>query len=108
MNRSHLLFQLNGEQISVGSGSDVLIGSLHMNFGGPVPSWFFDQSLKILVANGLMEEVGIPGSQGQANRCRGRKENLKCFEGRESHQPCAISGEVAIGHFLDWAWVVGR
>ena len=30
--------------------------------------------------------------------------NSPCFRGRESHQPCEISGGVAIGCFPNWAW----
>jgi hypothetical protein len=32
------------------------------------------------------------------------KEDSLCFGGRESHQPCEISGGEAIGRFPDWAW----
>ena len=63
-----------------------------------------DQSIKMLAANGWVEEVGLPGSHRQTSSQSRRKEDLPCFGVRESHQPCEISGGVAIGYFSDWAW----
>jgi hypothetical protein len=62
-------------------GSDVLIGSLHLNTEGPVPQLVLDQSIKMLSTNGWAEEVGLPGSCRQARRQQRRKVYLPCFRG---------------------------
>ena len=54
--------------------SDALIGNLPVNTEGPVPQLVLDQSIKMLVANGWVEEAGLPGSHRQARRCRRGKE----------------------------------
>jgi len=48
--------------------------------------------------------AGLPGSHKQVRRHRRKKNKLPCFRGRESHEPCEISGGVATGHFPSWAW----
>jgi hypothetical protein len=58
----------------------------------------------MIAVNGWEEEVELPGSCRRARRHWGRKKNFLCFEGRESHQSCEISGRVAIGCIPDWAW----
>jgi hypothetical protein len=65
---------------------------------------FFDRSIKMPLANGWTEEAGLPSSRRQAKRFRKKKEDSLCFRGRESHQPCEISGGVVIGCFPNWAW----
>jgi hypothetical protein len=54
--------------------SDALIGNLPVNTEGPVPQLVLDQSIKMLVANGWVEEAGLPGSHRQDRRCRRGKE----------------------------------
>lgn len=69
-----------------------------------IPQLVLHRSIKMLVANGWEEEVGIPGSHRQATRFRRWKGISPCFEGREKHQPYEISGGVIIGCFSDWVW----
>ena len=60
--------------MSVGGGSDVLIRNLQVHTEGPVFQLVLDQSIKMLVANGWVEEAGLPGSHRQARRSRRGKE----------------------------------
>lgn len=41
-------------------GLDALIGNLHVNAKGPVPQLVLDGSIKIPVASGWVEGVGLP------------------------------------------------
>ena len=81
-----------------------MMGNLRVNAEGPVSQLVLDLSIKMLVANGWVEEAELPGSCRQASRSRRRKEGSPGFKGRESHQPCEILGRVAIGLFPEWAW----
>ena len=81
-----------------GDGSEALIGNLHMNAEGPAPRLVLDPAIKMPMANDWSEEAGFPGSCRQARRCRKRK-GYGGRGGGGSHQPCEISGGVAIGRF---------
>lgn len=87
------------QRLFVGGGSDALIGNLSVNAEDSVPQLVLDQSIKMPAANGWAGKAGLPGSCRQAKRSRRRKRNSSGFGGRESHQPCEISGGVAIGQF---------
>ena len=52
---------------SVGGGSDVLIGNLHVNPEGPLPQLVLDQSIKMLAANGWVAEgLSITETRGKS------------------------------------------
>lgn len=52
--------------------------SMLVNAEAPVPQLILNQSIKMLVANGWAEELGLPGRQGDT---RGRKEISHISEG---------------------------
>lgn len=55
-------FLIGQKRWDVGGGSDALIGNLCVNAKGHVPQLVLDGSIKILVANSWLEEVGLPVS----------------------------------------------
>lgn len=62
----------------VGGGFNALIRNLLVNAEAPVPQLILNQSIKMLVANGWAEEMGLPGRQGDT---RGGKEISHISEG---------------------------
>lgn len=46
----------------------MLIGNLRVNTVGTVPQLVLKRSIKMIAANGLAEEAGLPGSHGPASR----------------------------------------
>ena len=73
---------------SVGGGSDVLIGNLHVNPEGPLPQLVLDQSIKILMANelGRIDGRDLQFSCRQASRAKGES----FHHALEEPQPCEI------------------